>query len=98
MARFGCTAIERVMPDVLALLADGVPRAEAAIVAVLADRHAKQDVMLTLMRLDVLGQLARQGSRFPLATPASEPAELRTTRSGSCRSCAQGASRARATH
>ena len=85
MARFGCTAIERVMPDVLALLADGVPRTEAAIMAVLADRHSKQDVMLTLMRLDVLGQLAMRGSRYLLATPASEPAELRTTRSGSHR-------------
>jgi hypothetical protein len=79
-------AIERVAPDVLALLGDGTPRTEAAIVAALADRHAKQDVMLTLMRLDVLGQLARQGSRYLLATPASAPAERRTTRSGSRRS------------
>jgi hypothetical protein len=73
-------AIERVMPEVLALLADGVPRTEAAIVAALADRHSKQDVMLTLMRLGVLGQLAMRGSRSLLATPASEPAELWTTR------------------
>jgi hypothetical protein len=79
-------AIERITPDVLALLADGVPRAEAAIIAALADRHSKQDVMLTLMRLDVLGQLVRQGSRYLVATPASEPAERRTTRSGSRRS------------
>jgi hypothetical protein len=76
-------AIERVMPNVLALLSDGVPRAEAAIVTALADRHSKQDVMLTLMRLGVLGQLAMRGSRYLLATPASAPAELRTTRSGS---------------
>jgi hypothetical protein len=79
-------AIERVTPDVLALLGDGVARSEAAIVAALADRHSKQDVMLTLMRLDVLGQLAKQGSRYLVATPASEPAERRTTRSGSRRS------------
>jgi hypothetical protein len=78
-------AIERVTPDVLALLGDGVARSEAAIVAALADRHSKQDVMLTLMRLDVLGQLAKQGSRYLVATPASEPAERRTTRSGSHR-------------
>jgi hypothetical protein len=32
-------AIERVTPDVLALLGDGVPRTEAAIVAALAGRH-----------------------------------------------------------
>jgi hypothetical protein len=89
--------IERVTPDVLALLGDGVARSEAAIVAALADRHAKQDVMLTLMRLDVLGQLARQGRWYLLATLAPEPAELRTTRSGNRRSCARGASRARAT-
>jgi hypothetical protein len=31
--------IERVAPDVLALLGDGVPRTEAAIVAALAGRH-----------------------------------------------------------
>jgi hypothetical protein len=63
-------AIERVTPDVLALLADGVPRAEAAIVAALAGRHPKDDVKLTVMRLDVVGQLAMQGSRYSL--PASE--------------------------
>jgi cell division inhibitor SulA len=79
-------AIERVMPEVLALLADGVPRTEAAIVAALADRHSKQDVMLTLMRLDVLGQLVGQGRWYLVATPSSEPAERRTTRSGSRRS------------
>jgi hypothetical protein len=32
-------AIARVTPDVLTLLGDGVPRAEAAIVAALAGRH-----------------------------------------------------------
>jgi hypothetical protein len=88
--------IVRVTPDVLALLSDGVPRTKRTIVAALADRHAKQDATLTLMRLDVLGQLVRQGSRYLVATPASEPAERRTTRSGSRRSCARGASRARA--
>jgi hypothetical protein len=31
--------VARVAPDVLALLADGVPRPEAAIVAALAGRH-----------------------------------------------------------
>jgi hypothetical protein len=66
-------AIERVTPDVLMLLGDGVPRAEAAIVTALADRHAKDDVTLTLMRLDVLGQLEMRGSRYTLATAEAEP-------------------------
>jgi hypothetical protein len=73
-------AIERVTPDVLALLADDVPRTladdvprtEAAIVAALASRHAKDDVRLTLMRLDVVGQLDLWGSRYTLATAEAE--------------------------
>jgi hypothetical protein len=65
-------AIAQVAPDVLALLGDGVPRPEAAIVAALAGRHAKDDVRLTLMRLDVVGQLAMRGSRYILATAEAE--------------------------
>ena len=61
--------IERVTPDVLALLADGVPRDEAAIVAALAGRHPREDIRLTLMRLDVVGQLDLQGSRYVLPAP-----------------------------
>jgi hypothetical protein len=60
--------IARITPDVLALLADGVPRDEATIVAALADRHPRKDIKLTLMRLDVLGQLELQGSRYTLPT------------------------------
>jgi hypothetical protein len=62
--------IARVTPDVLALLADGVPRSEAAIIAALAGRHPKDDVTLTVMRLDVVGQLDLQGGRYTL--PAAE--------------------------
>jgi hypothetical protein len=65
--------IEQVTPDVLALLTDGVPRTEAAIVAALAGRHAKDDVRLTLMRLDVIGQLVMRGSRYTLAAAEVEP-------------------------
>jgi hypothetical protein len=65
-------AIARVTPDVLALLADGVLRSRAAIVAALADRHPKDEVILTLMRLDVLGQLDLQGSRYTLPAPEAE--------------------------
>jgi hypothetical protein len=63
-------AIERITPDVLALLADGVPRPEAAIVAALAGRHGKHDVRLTVMRLDVLGQLEMRRGRY--VRPAAE--------------------------
>ena len=66
-------AIARTAPDVLALLGDGVPRAEVAIIAPLADRHPKDDVKLTVMRLDVLGRLDLQGSRYTLATAEAKP-------------------------
>jgi hypothetical protein len=63
-------AIERIAPDVLALLGDGVPRNEAAIVTALADRPPKQDVRRTIARLAVLGRLDLHGSRYTL--PAVE--------------------------
>jgi hypothetical protein len=76
-------AIARVTPDVLALLSDDVPRAEAAIVAALADRHPRDDVKLTVMRLDVVGRLDLQGGRYTL--PAAE-AELISSASSASRS------------
>jgi hypothetical protein len=66
-------AIERVAPDILALLVDGVPRNKAAIVAALADRHAKDEVRRALMRLSVLGQLELKGSRYTLPASEAEP-------------------------
>jgi hypothetical protein len=63
-------AIERVMPDVLALLADGVPRNRATIVKALADRHPKSDVQRAVARLAILGQLDMRGSCYTL--PAAE--------------------------
>jgi hypothetical protein len=65
-------AIERVTPDVLTLLADGVARSEAAIIAALADRHAKDEVKLTVMRLDVTEQLVEKGGKYVLVTPEAE--------------------------
>jgi hypothetical protein len=62
------TMIARVTPDVLALLADGVPRTEAMIVKALAERHPKPDVKRAIARLAVLGRLDRQGSRYTLAS------------------------------
>jgi hypothetical protein len=57
------------MLDVLALLADGVPRNTATIVAALAERHPKPDVKRALVRLAVLGQLEQRGSRYTLPRP-----------------------------
>jgi hypothetical protein len=65
-------AIARVTPDVLVLLADGVSRSEAAIIAALADRHAKDEVKLTVMRLDVTEQLVEKGGKYVLVTPEAE--------------------------
>ena len=63
-------AIERIAPDVLTLLADGVPRTESEIIAAHAGRHPRKDIKLTLMRLDDVGRLALQGSRY--IRPAAE--------------------------
>jgi hypothetical protein len=59
--------VARVAPAVLALLGDGVPRSRRAIVAALADRHPRDEVARTLMRLAVTGRLAQAGGRY---TPA----------------------------
>jgi hypothetical protein len=64
--------IERITPDVLALLGDGVPRTEAAIVAALAERHAKDEVKLTVMLLDVLERLVETGGKYTLPAPGTE--------------------------
>ena len=64
--------IARVTPDVLALLGDGMPRSWGTIIAALADRHPRDDVRRTLMRLAVLGQLARRGCRYTLSAPGAE--------------------------
>jgi hypothetical protein len=65
--------ITQVTPDVLALLGDGVPRTRGTILAALADRHAKDDVRRTVMRLAVTEQLVEKGGRYTLPAPASEP-------------------------
>ena len=63
--------VARVAPAVLELLADGTPRSKAAIVEALAGRHARDDVLHTLIRLAVTGQVVETGGRYILA--ASEP-------------------------
>ena len=57
----------RMAPAVLALLGDGVPRGRRAIVAALADRHPKDEVARTLMRLAVTGCLAEASGKHTLA-------------------------------
>ena len=59
--------IERIAPDILALLADGVPRRKPAIVAALADRHAEDEIELTLMRLAVTERVRETGGKYTLA-------------------------------
>jgi hypothetical protein len=59
--------VDRTAPAVLDLLADGVPRPRAAIVAALAGRHAKGDVVRTLMRLAVTGRVDEASGRYTLA-------------------------------
>jgi hypothetical protein len=59
--------VERVAPSILELLGDGVPRRKPAIVAALAGRHDKQDVVHALIRLAVTGQVGETGGRYALA-------------------------------
>ena len=58
--------IERVAPAILELLADGVPRRKPAIVAALAGRHERQDVISTLIRLTVTDRVVETGGRYTL--------------------------------
>src|SRR4051794_14954575 len=64
--------IDRVAPAILELLADGMPRSKAEIVAVLAERHDRQDVISTLMRLTVTGELEQAGSKYTPAAPGGD--------------------------
>jgi hypothetical protein len=59
-------------PAVLALLADGVARPRSAIITALTDQHPKEDVVRTLMRLAVTGQLVETERKYSLA-PTAEP-------------------------
>ena len=56
--------VDRIAPAVLELLADGVPRSKRAIAAKLADRHPKDEVVRTLMRLAVTDRVAETGGKY----------------------------------
>jgi hypothetical protein len=58
--------VARTAPAILDLLRDGTPRSRAAIITALADRHPKEDVVRTLMRLAVTGQLVEKERRYRL--------------------------------
>ena len=60
--------VARTAPAVLDLLKDEVPRSRTAIVASLAGRYPKEDVVRTLMRLAVTGRLHEIGGKYTLAT------------------------------
>ncbi len=66
--------VARTAPSVLALLQDGAPRARSVIIAALADRHPKEDVVRTLMRLAVTEQLAEANRKYSLG-PAPKRGE-----------------------
>ena len=72
--------IERVTPAVLELLRDGVPRRKAAIITALGDRHPKDEVTRTLMRLAVLSQLVEQAGKYRLAGTEPEAAQAGPSR------------------
>jgi hypothetical protein len=59
--------VARVAPAILELLGDGVPRSKPAIVEALAGRHARDDVIHTLIRLAVTGQVSEAGGKYALA-------------------------------
>jgi hypothetical protein len=63
--------IQRVAPDILELLADGVPRRKPAIIEALAGRHERQDVTSPLIRLAVTERVVETGGKYTSA--ATEP-------------------------
>jgi hypothetical protein len=67
--------IERVAPDILGLLADGLPRSKAAIVAALAGRHEGRDVVHALIRLAVTGRVEEAGGKYALPSGEAGPPE-----------------------
>ncbi len=67
--------VARTAPAILALLGDGTPRLKSAIITALADRYPKEDVVRTLMRLAVTGQLIERERKYSLALEPGMAAE-----------------------
>jgi hypothetical protein len=70
--------IAQVTPDVVALLGDGMPRSRATIITALADRHPKDDVRRTLMRLAVTERLVETGGKYTLPAAEAEQGKAAT--------------------
>ena len=60
--------VARTAPAILELLGDDTPRSRSAIITALADRHPKEEVIRTLMRLAVTGQLVERERKYSLAS------------------------------
>jgi hypothetical protein len=67
--------VARTAPAILELFTDGTPRSKNAIITVLADRHPREDVIRTLMRLAVTGQLSERERKYSLASGSETEAE-----------------------
>ena len=63
--------VAQVAPAILKLLEDGVPRGKRAIVAALEHRHAKDEVVRTLMRLTVTERVVETGGKYGLPIKVS---------------------------
>jgi hypothetical protein len=59
--------VARTAPAILDLLRDGTPRSKSTIIAALANGHPREDVVRTLMRLAVTGQLVETERKYSLA-------------------------------
>jgi hypothetical protein len=71
--------VARTAPAVLELLRDGAPRARSVIIAALADRHPKEDVIRTLMRLAVTEKLVEANRKYSLPPAPEAAAELESS-------------------
>jgi hypothetical protein len=67
--------VARTAPTILDLLGDGTARSRNTIIAALADRHPKEDVVRTLMRLAVTGQLVETERKYRLGATAEPKGE-----------------------
>jgi hypothetical protein len=67
--------VARTAPAVIGLLGDGTPRPKSAIITALADQHPKEDVVRTLMRLAVTGQLNEANHKYNLPSAPVTDAE-----------------------
>ncbi len=67
--------VARTAPAILELLGDGTPRSKNAIITALTDRHPREDVIRTLMRLAVTGQLSERERKYSLASGSKTEVE-----------------------